>query len=103
MSCSAALYWKNFTLRDRPDKFWIPFQLLAQVGCWIHPCKGYKIVHEMRLVEVAAVVCHIGPYHALARVNLCQYMLEPQNAAKKFRRQPDLTFELRNKMFMAHP
>src|SRR5277367_2270990 len=65
-----------------PDKIGILLQPPIQIGRWIQPGKGEKVIDEMRLIKITATASDIGPVDRLFRMNAPEDLLKAANAAK---------------------
>jgi hypothetical protein len=59
------------------------FKLVTDIDGRIQTGKRVKVLNEMRLIEIAAVVGDVGPLDALLRRDLRQDLLKTSNSTKQ--------------------
>src|SRR5712675_1967823 len=90
-----SLYWKNFTsIRDRNEVGIC--NSMAHVSRGIQAGERLEIMHEMRLIIIAATVGEVGPLQGGACIDLREDFLKTTDAAKQFRGQPNLAAKFRD-------
>ena len=78
-------------------------RLSCDIGRRVQTREALKVVHEMRLIEVATAARNICPLDVPLRRDLPEHLLETLDAAEQFRRQSDVPAKLADEVFVTHP